>query len=518
MRIAVYDKWIDALGGGEKVATVIAEVLSEAGHKVDFLSTFKSDVNNIEKKMSVDLSKVNMTALNERSHEKIAVKTKLYDVFINTSFLDLQPSLARKSIYYVHFPSQVKKTLFGLVKYEAVLPFLRKFLVIPHLKEGMNEVDDVFSRSGRWLDKENAIILSNPPKKFICKIRIYSDSVSFRTLKDINIVSSNAKIKLVDRNLEHATSTLCYVYKIEPHDKLETTLKVQIKGNPKRKGFALVSLTVNSPRFLIWNFLKRYLPRYEMALYGSGSFKPEGGLDTYSLFISNSNFTKKWTKKYWQKDSIVVNPPVDIEEFKPDRVKKDIILNVGRFFVGGHSKRQDILIDAFKKLYNSNKSSKNWELHFVGGIAGGWEHSEYVKNLKRRAEGYPIFFHFFADFKTLKNLYSSAKIYWHATGFGQSALRNPINFEHFGISVVEAMSAGCVPVVFRGGGLTETVDKEDGLTFKSINQLVEITGRLIKNPRRLNQLSNKYKKEAKKYSRKKFEDKILRIVNSLKFK
>jgi len=515
MKIAIYDKWIDALGGGEKVATVMAEVLSRAGHKVDLLSTFMPDVDNIEKKMSVDLSKVRMIALKERSHQKIAERTKPYDIFINTSFLDLQPSLSKKSVYYVHFPSQVKKTLLGLVKYEAVLPFLRKFLVIPHLQKGMDRIDDVYTRSGRWLDKENVIILSNPPKNFLCKFRIYSESITYNSLDCIKVVSSNAKLKLVDRSLDHTTSTLLYCYKVEPKDSSEVTMELLVKSDPKRRGLALVSLTVNSPRFLLWNLLKKYLPRYEMALYGSGSFKPEAGLETYSLFLSNSDFTKKWTKKYWQKDSVVMYPPVDVTEFKPGRVKKNMILNVGRFFVGGHSKRQDVLIDTFKKLHDSGKNMKGWELHLVGGIAGGWEHSEYVKNLKEKAKGYPIFFHFFADFKTLKYLYSSAKIYWHATGYGQSALRNPASFEHFGISVVEAMSAGCIPIVFRGGGLVETVDKEDGLTFKTVNQLVGITKDLIDNSTHMVRLSKKYRIKSKKYSRKMFESKMLRLINAL---
>jgi len=45
--------------------------------------------------------------------------------------------------------------------------------------------------------------------------------------------------------------------------------------------------------------------------------------------------------------------------------------------------------------------------------------------------------------------------------------------EHFGITPVEAMAAGCVPIVYRGGGLTETVTKDSGFTWKTIDELIK---------------------------------------------
>ena len=36
-------------------------------------------------------------------------------------------------------------------------------------------------------------------------------------------------------------------------------------------------------------------------------------------------------------------------------------------------------------------------------------------------------------------------------------MRDPIKFEHFGIAPIEAISAGCIPVLFNGGGLNEIV-------------------------------------------------------------
>src|SRR3990172_11931310 len=100
MKVAIYDKWLSALGGGEKVATVMAEVLAKKGHEVHLVSGFEVDKQELAEKMGVDLAKVKNVALYERSYERLLPKTKKYDLFINVSFLDHLPSEAKSSIYY----------------------------------------------------------------------------------------------------------------------------------------------------------------------------------------------------------------------------------------------------------------------------------------------------------------------------------------------------------------------------------------------------------------------------------
>ena len=80
----------------------------------------------------------------------------------------------------------------------------------------------------------------------------------------------------------------------------------------------------------------------------------------------------------------------------------------------------------------------------------------------------------------LEDLYSCASIYWHATGLGESPLSTPSRFEHFGISVVEAMAAGVVPIVVEKGGPSEIVQPGiNGLHWENLNDLVDKTNHLI---------------------------------------
>jgi len=43
--------------------------------------------------------------------------------------------------------------------------------------------------------------------------------------------------------------------------------------------------------------------------------------------------------------------------------------------------------------------------------------------------------------------------------------------EHFGITIVEAMSAGCVPVVHDSGGPKEIVNGERGFRWQNLEEI-----------------------------------------------
>ena len=83
----------------------------------------------------------------------------------------------------------------------------------------------------------------------------------------------------------------------------------------------------------------------------------------------------------------------------------------------------------------------------------------------------------------LEALYGRASIYWHASGLGEDEERHPDRMEHFGITTVEAMSAGAVPVVIGKAGQIETVRHGiDGFHFQHVDGLVALTRQLVDDP------------------------------------
>jgi glycosyltransferase involved in cell wall biosynthesis len=193
--------------------------------------------------------------------------------------------------------------------------------------------------------------------------------------------------------------------------------------------------------------------------------------------ICNSRFTKEVIDKEYGVESVVVYPPVDVFSIKPKR-KEDMILFVGRFSNLKQSKHQDILIKAFKKMVDGGL--RNWRLILAGGVEVG--DGGFTRGLEEMAQGYPIEIVKSPEFKMLKDLYGRAKIFWSASGYGVDEEKNPENTEHFGISVVEAMAAGSVPLVFDAGGHREIIsDSQDGFLWRRLPDLIGKTLIAIKN-------------------------------------
>jgi glycosyltransferase involved in cell wall biosynthesis len=203
---------------------------------------------------------------------------------------------------------------------------------------------------------------------------------------------------------------------------------------------------------------------------------------------------------------MIIYPPVVTGRIKP-LSKKKYILSVGRFFGFKKPKKHEVMIKTFKSLYLAGNVD-NWSLHLAGAASTGDQ--KYLENLKKSAIGVPIFFYPNVSFEDLVKLYGISSIYWHATGFGES---DPEKMEHFGITTVEAMAGGCVPVVINLGGQKEIVkDKVSGLLWDDLAQLEEETISLVKNQSKLQKLSKNAVKASKQFSRENFSRKIKGLI------
>lgn len=220
--------------------------------------------------------------------------------------------------------------------------------------------------------------------------------------------------------------------------------------------------------------------------------------------VCNSHFTKKHIDSWLGTNSRVIYPPV-ISSVSPG-AKENIILGVGRFTDTLHHKRQDVLINAFKNLVDSGLN--DWQLHLLGSTSPKKD-SQLLTKLKKQAQGYPIKFLVNATSSQLKHSYQTAKIFWHAAGYDIDETQNPELVEHFGIVTVEAMTAGCVPVVINKGGQKEIVThNQNGFLFDSITQLQTHTQNLINKPHLLDRFSQQATNSVKKFSNQQFEKRL----------
>ena len=206
----------------------------------------------------------------------------------------------------------------------------------------------------------------------------------------------------------------------------------------------------------------------------------KGLLGGYRCIIANSEYAKAHILarlSAFQLSALpveVIYPPVPPIGGDAGR-KKPIILSVGRFF---RDKRHDVMIAVFGALVQ--KIDPDVELHLAGSSLPSAEHMDYLSHLREIAAGLPIIFHVNPPPDELFGLYRDAAVYWHGAGLEVDLDRQPEEAEHFGITIVEAMSAQCVPLAFNAGGPREFITHGvDGFLYGSREELAAITRQLF---------------------------------------
>ncbi len=257
-------------------------------------------------------------------------------------------------------------------------------------------------------------------------------------------------------------------------------------------------------------FGKKTILHYQVPFTKTNRFPLLDRLKLLSVnhIVVNSLFTKNVIDKtLFTNKSVVLYPPVDVESFQSRIKKENLILNVGRFASPSHSKRQDILIEAFKQLIDTGLAG--WRLILAGGQMG---EASILDDLKHKTKGYPIDFVVNPPFDKLCELYAKSTFYWHAAGFEVDESLNPESVEHFGITTVEAMAAGCVPLVVNKGGQKEIVTSKEGILWDTTKQLVDQTTYLIKQKRKLSKLAANAQAKANLFSVDNFYENLKKLL------
>lgn len=158
--------------------------------------------------------------------------------------------------------------------------------------------------------------------------------------------------------------------------------------------------------------------------------------DRVDKFIAISNAVKRRIKKYYQRESDVIFPPVDTKEFSIADKIEDYYLIGGRLV---SYKRYDLAIQAFNRLGMKLK------------IFGEGPEYKRLKNLAKKN----IEFVGRPDSLELADLYKKAIAFIHPQD------------EDFGITPVESMASGRPAIAYaRGGALDTIIDGKTGKFFE----------------------------------------------------
>jgi len=244
----------------------------------------------------------------------------------------------------------------------------------------------------------------------------------------------------------------------------------------------------------------------------SNSFMDKIKIKRIKKFICNSYFTKEHIDKKFNIESMVIYPPTYYKTKFPKidyKNKENIILNVGRYqrlSDGTSFKKQEFIINTFKKLVD--KGLKNWQLYLV--LSFFEKDRKFTEEIKKTVKNYPIKVLENISYNDLSQVYKKARIYWHASGFGEDLKTHPEKAEHFGITTVEAMINGLVPIVIDAGGQKEIAEEnKSGFLWKTQEELLLKTSLLIEDPVKLNEMAKKAVERSKIFSTDNFCTKIL---------
>ena len=154
--------------------------------------------------------------------------------------------------------------------------------------------------------------------------------------------------------------------------------------------------------------------------------------------ITNSEFTNYSIKSKYNKNSTVIYPPVDISEFKNNiSTKKQKVVTVSRF---SQEKNLEFALDVIKNINTQyyligNTKTKSNKLYF----------NKLVSKINKQKIGSKInLLKNIPRNQVIQNLQNS-KVYFHSSP------------ETFGISIVEAIAADCIPIVPDNSAHKETV-------------------------------------------------------------
>jgi len=509
VRVAVYNRHWPTVGGGERYAGAFAQALA-GEHEVELLGHEPIDVPLLEERLGLDLSGVTPRVVEDEGSGTLARATSDYDLLVNSSYMSADACGARHGIYVVLFPTPFEGDVSAPKRLAARLlgPAVRRRSASLEWGRGFHLPESLRGRRYRWTSAEATLRVRAPGDGRLPVRLVFGGRPAGVAPAEVEIeVDGRPAAQAV---VGHGRRSVPVDLELEARGDAQPAL-VTIRsgtfvprdafgaGDVRELGVRLRSVRVGRgpAATLAAAFPLLAVPPVSLDF-----------LDTYQGLVSISEFSREWVERLWGRESGILYPPVPQRE--PGE-KERLILSVGRFFrrEAGHSKKQLELVRAFRRLVRGGL--EGWEYHLVGGCSE--DHVPYLEQVRREAAGLPVVFHVDASGAELADLYRRAGVFWHAAGLGEDERRRPQRFEHFGITTVEAMSAGAVPIVLGRGGQREIVEHGvSGLHFQTLDELVRRTREVLEDDRLRARLAEGARRRAADFAPERFAAEARRIA------
>ncbi len=475
MKSAIYNRFWHSQGGGERHAGMVAQVLAgmpDAG-QVDLVGHSPVDLGELGAHLGLDLARCTYRQIPDRGDASVAEYSSEYDFWLTASYMSRLAPKARRSAYLCWFPTPFDHDLAPWRKRlaKAVGPRLRGPATLTY---GIGWYPPEGGRRRKWVWTSGDAVLSVPPGR---KRRLHLGvgrpgaatttrlSVQDADGREVAGVQVGTQFRRLDLTLASS----------ERGDELRFVSDAFAPGEPdvRELGVAVSRAWLQTEGPGVRAYASARLP------WLARDPNDLEFLKSYDAVLANSAYTREWIDTLWHREAAVLHPPIETTRFTPAPVREKVIASVGRFFSPGlgHAKRQLEMVRWFGELHRAGKLD-GWR--FV--VVGGCENSQlpYLAQVRAAAAGLPVEVHPNAPRPMVEQLLSRASIFWSATGYAEGDHR-PWAAEHFGMTTVEAMAGGCVPVVIDKAGQREIITPGvDGFRWSSplelMRQTVQVAG------------------------------------------
>jgi len=208
------------------------------------------------------------------------------------------------------------------------------------------------------------------------------------------------------------------------------------------------------------------------------------------ILLSVSDFTRGFVAKKWERDSKTVYPPCPVEdysEFTNVKSRENLVVTIGRIVP---EKRFHLFIELARIVPRTRFVA-------IGSLSD--ETSAYYDQLKKSAPENVSFV--LSPLRKVRDILGRAIAYVHCA-----------ENEHFGITIVEAMAAGCVPIVHDSGGPKEIVTSDVGFRWSNLSVAARQIVMLAENDSLRRELSAAASVRARQFRPEVFESEMTRIL------